>query len=535
VPPQLPSTQDTYPANQPGGPILNGRPQDQKPLTPEEIRRREIDKYNPLNPVSPTKTALPGDPASATSQAPADTPASQKPVQPQEAPIPGSVADSAQHSPIAPPADGPTVVSTGDDPSVDQRPFNGPAVLSRSYTISRPIDSRAVKWVWSVGSSEFWQAGIVTGAGTSAVATNGNSFGTTTTFSLAGRHLWKKDQLGLNYTGSYSRYFSSAGYDGTNQALNLDYEHYFSRHLSLNVVESGSILSQNATLQNPLSAPGVSVANISLAESPTNQVLDQTTRQSFSNVGVTWQQSARLSLSLSEGFFVVERTGIGLVGTTGYQSQADINYRWSHATTVGVYYSYSDYLYTKHVSDSDTHSAGLIYSYALNRRTQLRLRGGIARIETLGLTLVPIDPIFAVLVGASAGYVDAYSRRYTTDISAQFVRDFGRKRSANVSYAHGIAPGNGLILTGAFATTIFRSYLLNFSGGRSQLSSQVQSVGTYTSNFIGISLAHTIPKGPSANFGVNYRTYVITGMPGLQRQFTVSTGLTWSPGPGRLW
>jgi hypothetical protein len=523
------------PASQQQTPVASGDPKSDSQLTPDEKRQREIEKYNPRSPRNPAQSALPGD----RSPAPPNTDSqSQQPADTQQAaPLPGSIADSNRPAPGARRVDGPEVVSANDAAGADLATSNGPAVLSRSYTISRPLESREVKWTWSVGSTESWQNGLLTGG-----SGDGSSFGTATNFKFGGRHLWKNDQVGIDYSASYTRYTSAAGYDGANQTLSLDYEHYFSRHLSFNLVENGSIFSQNYSLENPLTTPGLSVANVDLAASPASQALDLRTRQFFTQAGLTWQLSSRLSFNMASGFFAVDRTGPQLTGLTGYQSQADVNYRFSKRMTVGAYYSFADYLYTQHESLSNSHTIGLIYSYAFNRSTQLRLRGGVSRVESLSYTEVPIDPVFAALVGSSFGIVDAYHRMYTSDISAQFIKDLGRKRTANVSFARGLAPGNGLILTAiqetlsaSFSMTMFRTYLVSFTGGKSTLSSQTQNTGNYSYDYAGVSVSHALPRGPAANFSVNYRTFNITNMPGLQRQFSVATGVSWSPGPGRLW
>jgi hypothetical protein len=112
----------------------------------------------------------------------------------------------------------------------------------------------------------------------------------------------------------------------------------------------------------------------------------------------------------------------------------------------------------------------------------------------------------------------------------------------NISYAHGIAPGNGLILTSTqqivsagFTTELFRRYMVNLTAGRSTLSAQVQNTGAYTTNFAGLTVSRTLPRNVTATLGVDYRQYIITNMPGLQSQLRVSSGVTWGPGPGKLW
>jgi hypothetical protein len=423
--------------------------------------------------------------------------------------------------------------------------------------MSRPTVPKEVKWQWTIGSSEVYQNGLFTQTpaasgttvtpGTTAapgtLSTNGNAFGTLTSFTLSGRHFWKKDQVGLNYTGSYTDYFGASAYNGFNQTMNLDYGHEFSRHLLLNLVETGSILSSNYTLQNPLTAPGVSVANLSLSASPGFQALDSRIRQFQSSSTLTWEKTSRLSFSLGGGFFAVSFAGgPQLSNNVGYQSQADVNYRYTSRTTIGAYYSFTDYTYTKHESVSNTHTVGAIYSYAFNRATQLRLRAGVARVESLGFNVVPIDPAFAVLLGETSGIVDTYRRNYISDISAQFVRDFGRSKTANISYARGIAPGNGVILTstqelisGGFSATLFRRFTLSLSAGRSTLTSQSQNTGSYTSNYAGLRFSRSLPHGATASLGFDYRTYLVTGLPGLRSQMSITSGVTWGPGPGKIW
>jgi len=511
-----------------------------RPLTPEEQRQLEIQKYDPRNPVNPAKKSVPGE--KDTTQAPDRAATSNRDPNSQDnTPLPGSVAESNQkQSTRAASGQGPEV-ATGNDADTDRQSYTGPAVLSRSYTISRPMELKEVRWSWTVGSSQNWQSGFVTTGANGVPATNGSSFGTTTTFNFSGRHLWKRDMIGLRYGTSYSRFYSANNYSGVNQTVSLDYQHVFTRHLAVNLVQTGAIFSKNYTLENPLTTPGVTVANLNLAASPTTQLLDQRVRQSQTTAGLTWQKSSRLSFSINSTFFAVSYTGAQLTSSIGYSSSADVNYRVSRRATVGAYYSYSSYTYFKHESVSDSNTVGLIYSYSLDRATQLRLRSGVAALESLTLTQVPLNPVFAILVGQSFGVADIYQKTYTTDISGQLVRDFSRRRSANISYARGIAPGNGLLLTSiqetmsaSFSASLFRRYHVSLTAGRSVLTAQ-GNTGSYGSEYAAFTISHAISRGPSANFSVNYSRFNISNMPGLQSQFGISTGVTWGPGPGRLW
>ncbi len=245
--------------------------------------------------------------------------------------------------------------------------------------------------------------------------------------------------------------------------------------------------------------------------------------------------------NLGGGFFAVGLSGPELTSNVGYQAQADVNYRYTSRTTVGVYYSYTYYLFTKHESLSDTNTGGLIYSYAFDRRTQLRVRAGISRIESLSYTQIPINPIFAVLLGESSGIVDIYGLHYTSDISAQFLKDLGRRRTVNVSYARGVrrqradshlGSAGGL---GRFCGHDFPALHGESDGRRTSLTSQAQSTGSYTTDYASLGVSRNLPHGVSANASVSYTHYTVTGMPELRSQFRITTGISWSPGPGRLW
>ncbi len=176
-----------------------------RPLTPEEIREREIEKYNPLsrtNPADPHRN----DDVAAQSSGGSGTVGGGSQRDPRLAPLPGSVAESNAGTPVNPNLEGPQVTSEGGDSSATGPTYNGPAVLSRDYTLSRPMLSKEVKWNWTIGSAESWATGLVKGgASSSDASTTQNSFGTLTTFSFNGRHFWRQDQIGISYGFGYNR------------------------------------------------------------------------------------------------------------------------------------------------------------------------------------------------------------------------------------------------------------------------------------------------------------------------------------------
>lgn len=511
----------------------------ERPLTPEELRKKQIEAYDPL---ARDSTASQPAASGANGRQAANQDTSQAGIQ---KPLPGSLAESNQGSGLRP--EGPQILD-GDSGASGQQ-YNGPAVLSRSYTLTRPMTSRQLKWSWTVTGGQTYTVGLLngpvptnTGATTSGTVPNSSSYGALAGFNFRGRHSWRRDELGLDYSVNYSKYASAYAYNGANQILNLDYTHFFSQHLELHLVESASILSQNGTLINPLAEPGVTIASVNLAASPTVQPLDSTTRQSTSQVGLTWQKTARLSFNYQVSLFGVDRTGTQLTGDSGYQGLTDVNYRLTRKTTVGVYYSYVQYVFSHHFSDSDTHTVGLIYSYALGKSIQLRTRVGISSVENKAFTQVAIAPAIAALVGQSFGIVDSYSRRNTSDISGQFIKDFGQRRTASISYAHGVAPGNGAILTStqqvvsaSYGMLLLRRYTLTAGLGQSTLTGTLAAYGKTVSDYANVSVSRLLPHNLTANLAFSYRTYSYSMIPNIQPQYVISSTVSWGPGESKLW
>src|SRR6185312_16488993 len=169
------------------------------PYTPAELQEMEIDKYDPMKrDVDPTQ-----DPNRLTDrQAPAATPGRQLD------PIPGSIADmDQQQAAQIRQANGTSLDPDADSAAANGAEYSGPAVLSRSYTLARPMVPRQIQWTGVVGFGYSWNSGEAPGAIDGATTYRSlSTHGATANWSLGGRHVWRHDQLGMNYSGTYSRY-----------------------------------------------------------------------------------------------------------------------------------------------------------------------------------------------------------------------------------------------------------------------------------------------------------------------------------------
>ncbi len=556
VPDAAPAQQTPLPANQqpqqsnqpPAGPNADPRDNRTRPLTPEEERERLIRQFDPLDPGIPQPGAVPQ--AGAAQQAAPAAPAfsglgagGSDNGQPAtgETPLPGSLASADR---INAQKRGPTV-SNENNPDSGSPDFAGPGVLSRAYTVNRPLIAQDEKWSENFGISEIFTSGVTNAVVTSngTVGTSGTLTGTSFTAGLSGRKLYRRNQFGIHIATQYQLYYpSTSNYNGANLNVSLDYTHVISRHLSLNLSGTGTYLSQNYILQNPVINPDISVANINVASSPAIQLFDTSTKQLSTQASLTWQINARLSLNIGGGYFAIVRDNPALLGSDGTQAQADINYRWSKKTTVGTYYSYSFYQFQHGAGTSNINTLGLLYSYAFSKTLQARLRFGGSQVESLAYTPVTLDPSIAALLGQTQVIVNAYRKITTSDISAQIVKDFGLSRTSSLSYVKGVSPGNGFyqasqqeVYTLDFTQRFWRVYAVSLQVSRATLSSISQTLGNYTNDTVQLSLSRTFRREVAANFQISYRHFEITDSMAIHPQILVSTGLSWSPDRGRLW
>jgi len=301
-------------------------------------------------------------------------------------------------------------------------------------------------------------------------------------------------------------------------------------------VQSLQDLSQNYSLENPTLETGSSIANINLATSPNVQLLNSVTRQSTSSASMTFQQTSRVSYNLSASYFIIGRTqGVGM---TGHQFGGDVNYRLTRKTTAGAYFSSTNYLYSHNISSSDSYSAGMIYSYAIDKSTQLRTRFGGTRIASLAYETLPLPPQLAAILGTGDTIVNASSLNWTYDVSAELVRDFRRSRTASLAYAHGEAPGNGVLLasvqetiSAGYSMSLFRRKVpVSMGVVYSSLESTLQgSLGYFKSETLYWGVSRVLTRTTNATLRVDYRRYDLSGTPVAEHDLRISVGLTWTP------
>ena len=525
--------QPVQPSSTSPDPRVVRRDERERPPTPDELVQEEIRRFDPLDQNDGREEKK--------NEAEKDKHATDGRNDRRPAALPGSIAAETQTSVNR--KREPRIVADQDSSPVEEE-YTGPAVLSRAYTLNRPLIAQDVTWAETVGLSSTFNTGANAAAPGVAgtVANTGTIYGTTFSWGITGRKRWRHDEFSTVLNGQYQRNYGVGAYNGPNTLLGLNYTHELSRRLSVTFTENGSMYSQNYTLQNPAAPTGTSIANINITSSPNVQIFDTATKQFASQADVTFQKTTRLSFSAGVTYFAIIRDSATLIGNTGEQARGDVTYRWSRKTTLGPYYSFSHYAYPKGLGVTDTNTAGMVYSYGFSRSLQLRLRAGLSSTQSLGFQVVELDPLVAALLGRRSGIIDVFRPFKSADLSGQLTKDFKSGRTVSLAYVRGISPGNGVFQASiqetvgvTAAARLRRAYTMQFSGSHEKLTSASQTTGSYGGYNAQIATGRTFRGGFAYSFQIGFRSFELSSAQAARNQIQVSSGITWSPDGGKLW
>ncbi|MDQ6701335.1 MAG: hypothetical protein M3Z36_14235 [Acidobacteriota bacterium] len=466
----------------------------------------------------------------------------QRPVPPE--PVPGQAAPKPGDPNRVPSIEEPTAAAEDIAAQDTATEYTGPGILSRGFSANRPTLLQPILFQPFAGISAIYNTGL-TGL---TLNPNGqissvDSLGTELSFGITGRRVYKNDVIGLNYRGTLNHYNHASYYDGTNHLLDLDFKHRATKHVSINLKESAGMYSNNTTLLNSIGLSDPSIAGTDYVVTPNTQAFDNRVIFLSSQADLVVQKSARLSFNLGGGGFLVRRRSSSLYGVSGYQARADSSYRITKKTTLGIYYAFSHYTFTKAFGGSDVNTIGVNYSLAINRRMEFRLRAGASRAETLGLITVQVDPVIAAILGQAYGVQTIYRVNYAPDVSAQITREF-KDGKTSIEYTRGVTPGNGVFLTSTRESASIRAdysgihrYALSFGGGRDTMSSLGVALGRYSSYYGRGGVVRNLAKSVQGDAHLEYRTYKIESSKFNRNQLRVSIGLTFSPSerPLSIW
>jgi hypothetical protein len=345
-------------------------------------------------------------------------------------------------------------------------------------------------------------------------------------FGIDGQWAWRHASLALSYSGSANRYLSSAAYNNSSQSLSLGFTRLLNRHVTLSVRNAGSIYSRSFT-QSTLSSTYL----------PALDIYGNRTSAFNTQIALMVQKTARLSFSVAGAGGLTHQASTVVYDIGSATVMADAQYRLSQRSTVGVSYSFSDFIYPGSFSSTRYHSVSGNYAVALSRRTEFSLSGGFLKSESRFLEAVPLDPILAYLIGIRSTLVVNHQIRNLPSGGARLSRTFSRG-SASVSGGYSVVPGNGLFLatvaayvSGSYSYTGLQRWNLSAGGSYSQGTSIGTSLGHYGSSGGNFSASRQLSRYMHAVIGfsaVRYQSAVVSYYNRLIYQ--ASIGIGFSPG-----
>lgn len=303
-------------------------------------------------------------------------------------------------------------------------------------------------------------------------ASNLSGFGYSLGGSVSASKAFSNSLLSLSYRGEYRNYPSGFGGTGTNQNLNLIYTKRLGRRWEVSFNEGAGIMLYNSIAYN-----------IDPAAPPLANPFSPSTRFLQSSVTATYQQSARLSYTLSGNFFLNRYSYGGATGSTGGIFSGSATYVLSLRTSVSATYSHDEFRYQFGGGASSINGVSGTVSHTFGRLWLVKVSAGGSHISTAGLYRIP------VLINDNGVLIPAFAQiPYSVDktiptFQGSVTHPLGRF-NLTVSASHGVSPGNGTYLTSSntavngYVTRNFnREAVLTFSGGFNSLKSVAAAQG----------------------------------------------------------
>jgi hypothetical protein len=342
---------------------------------------------------------------------------------------------------------------------------------------------------------------------------------------------WSRGKLSAEYRGSYRQYSPASLFNGWDQFFQLAYSQALARHLTLDLKNTlgTTTLANGAFTYLP-------VSTLDLLGLPANQLFDNRTSYLESRVDLTWLQTARLSFGLGGDGFVVRRQSLLLAGLNGSTARASVAYRLTSRQTISASYNDTYFDFQRAFGNSRLQIPALGYSAGLARHWDFSAQAGAARVQTLGLTQVALDPALAALIGESFATITFFRVSYLPVAEARLIRRF-RTSSLTFDYSMGVTPGNGYYLTSRqTSATIGYSYIagrnweLRGNTAFNELSALGQTLGKYTNMQAGVELFYNLTRTTHLDVRYDYRHYTTENAILQNDSNRVSLGLAFSMG-----
>ena len=410
--------------------------------------------------------------------------------------------------------------------------YAGPSILSRDKSLigergGRPIDFRFYGEIMGVYDSGLTPL-LVNPQGD---VPNIGAYGAEVGFGVIGSHRWVHDALSLEYRGTYRNYSNHSYFNGTDQFLNLAYSHLLSRHVTLDLKETaGRVSLANGEFSY------LPLTNTDLFAVPANELFDIPTNFLESRVDLVWQKTARLSFGVGGEGFLVRRSSLALAGLNGYSGRANVAYRVTRRQTISANYEYTYFDFQRQFGNTRMQSVALGYSIGLSRKWDFSVQAGGIRLGFAGLTLVPLDPAIAIIVGQPNAVVTFAHINYVPMIEGRLIRRYNRS-SLSFNYAMGVSPGNGVFLTSrqntgtaAYSYAGYRRMTVGLDATYGTLTALGQTLGQFATFQAGGGGTYKLGRAMHLELRYDYRHYSTQNAFYLKNSNRVMLGFAFSPG-----
>ncbi len=333
---------------------------------------------------------------------------------------------------------------------------------------------------------------------------NTGSFGWDAGGGINAFHQIQNGNISVTYRGDYRHYGNNVFGSGTDQNLAFGFNKRLTRRWTLNIDMGGGIFLYGTTFVTPLPTETTVVqANPFSNES----------RFAYGGISVSYQQTRRLSYSVSGNLFLNRYTLPGSIGTTGVSGSGGVQYRLTPRTTVGGSYSHSYYAYQAGAGQASIDSFSGTVSRVLANHWNVSGYGGVSRATTSGTIVVPVtlviqgQPVGGYLVGPYKNTSNVPS--FGGTVSRTFHRSL-----LSVSAGQGVSAGNGYFLssrsdfvTGTFSFST-RKTNISAAGTYSNLKSIANTVAsTFRSAGFSLSGSRNLVRYVGVNLRYDYVNY----------------------------
>lgn len=339
-------------------------------------------------------------------------------------------------------------------------------------------------------------------------ANAGATFGEMIGGGASGYHQFQTGSLSVYYNGDYRHYSSNGFGDGTDQTLSIFYQKLFKRW-NFTVGETAGEFFQGGATYSAI--PNSYNPNVLVQTSP----ISTKTRYAGTTLSATYQQSLRLSYSVTGSYFLNRYNGVESIGSNNFIGAFSTIYRLTRRTSISGSYSHSNFLYQHDGGNSNVDAGYLTLGHDFASHWTVSVSGGVTRAESSGTFRIPI------IVSGISTPVYLVGPYHQSNISPYYqgtVTRFMRHTSVSVSGGEAVGPGNGYFLASkiqslnGYFNYALRRANISANGYLSRLSSASVAVsGTELTSGLGAAYAYNVIRHVGLNIRYDYIKYSSIG------------------------